>query len=63
MTGGVNFKQVFRLLNNSCFRFFVVWRACLAEKRNANEKQKDVSTDCRLFAGLWNDGCGFVLGR
>lgn len=28
------------MLNNSCFRFFVVWRACLAEKRNANEKQK-----------------------
>lgn len=40
MTRGINFKQVFRLLNNSCFRFFVVWRACLAEKRNANEKQK-----------------------
>ena len=32
----------------------MVWRACLAEKRNANEKQKDVSTDCRLFAGLRN---------
>ena len=63
MTGGVNFKQVFRLLNNSCFRFFVVWRACLAEKRNANEKQKVVSADRGFFAGLRDDRSCFVLGR